>query len=195
MKVVLLNGPPRAGKSQSAKIIYEKYLNTYVWGFSYHLKRFVHGIYLGDYGWNLPPDVFDDTKNEPQELLSGNSWRQMYIHHSEIAIKPVHGKQWFGKMFLQIIEQETTDYTQAIIVPDSGFYDEALPVVEKFGAENVYLLNVYRSGTSFAGDSRSYIDLTDLGVKQFNVINNDNLAALEITLYHILSYQDFLVHV
>jgi len=93
---VLLNGPPRSGKSSIADAILNARsldASVAVIGMSFHLKRFVHSIYLGAEGFRLDPDHFDAVKGEPQDILDGMSWRQAYIHYSERVIKPLHGKE------------------------------------------------------------------------------------------------------
>jgi hypothetical protein len=176
MKVVLLNGPPRSGKSTSAKMLHQHIDDSTIIGFSYHLKRFTHGIYLGEKGWNQDPDVFDAVKNEPQLYLNGMSWRQVYIHYSEKVIKPLHGKRWFGNQWIKAAEDSKKS---VILVPDSGFYDEAEAVVEFFGTENVLLIRLYREGYDFNNDSRSYINLDKLQVESYDVINTDLICLKE----------------
>ena len=172
MKIVLINGPRRSGKSTLAKILWMRVQSSSeIIGFSYHLKRFVHGIYLGAKGFKMDPDVFDAVKEEPQPLLSGRSWRQMYIHYSENVIKPMHGKEWFGEQFTRAAV-ETGHET--IFVPDSGFREEAETVVRNFGASNVLLLRMHRTGCVYDSmDSRGYITLADLGVAEHDVENTE----------------------
>jgi hypothetical protein len=166
---VLLNGPKRSGKSSVADILSgsrEIDASVSVIGMSFHLKRFVHGIYLGMRGYRLDPDHFDLTKEHPQEILDGMSWRQAYIHYSESVIKPLHGKEWFGRMLIQQAKIEAADI---VVVPDSGFREEAEAVVKDAGAENVLLVRLHRPGHGFEGDSRGYVELDDLHVQSHDV--------------------------
>lgn len=168
MKIILLNGPPRVGKNTAAQMLEREILDSAIIGFSHHLKRMTHGVYLGRVGWDMDPDAFDGCKSEPQAMLGGRSWRQIYIHYSEQVIKPLHGKEWFGEQFLSAarVSGATT-----IIVPDSGFVQEAERVVREVGAPNVRLVRLYKDGCSFAGDSRDYISLKHLGVVENEVTN------------------------
>ncbi len=137
-------------------------------GFSHRLKRMTHGIYLGRTGWDMDPDAFDGCKSEPQAMLSGKSWRQIYIHYSEQVIKPLHGAEWFGEQFVQAARGSGAD---TVIVPDSGFVPEAERAVREFGAANVRLVRLYKQGCTFAGDSRDYISLKHLGVAENEITN------------------------
>ena len=120
--IILLNGPPSSGKSTAARHLQQVLGPVDVIGFSWHLKRMVHGVYLGRAGWDLDPDHFNAVKELPQDILDGRSWRQMYIHYSEKVIKPMHGDRWFGDMF---VKSARASAHPVIAVPDSGFVSEA----------------------------------------------------------------------
>jgi hypothetical protein len=140
-------------------------------GFSYHLKHFVHGIYLGEQGWDLDPDTFNAVKEKPQELLGGMSWRQAYIHYSEKVIKPLHGPEWFGEQLVRTALEHDADL---VIIPDSGFREEAERVVREAGSTNALLVRMHRDGCVFdATDSRSYIYLDDLDVASVDLLNSE----------------------
>ena len=168
MKIILLNGPPRVGKNTAANMLAKQFHGCAVIGFSHHLKRMVHGIYYGNKGWYMDPDEFDGCKSEPQAILDGMSWRQAYIHYSENVIKPLHGKEWFGEQFMRAARAADADL---VVVPDSGFPQEAERVVREVGAHNVRLVRLYKDGCTFAGDSRAYISLKHLGVTESEVQN------------------------
>lgn len=166
---VLLNGPRRSGKSSCAAAIQNSRridASISVIGMSFHLKRFVHGIYMGRRGFALDPDHFDATKEHPQEILGGRSWREAYIHYSERVIKPLHGNDWFGRMLLRQAKEDAADI---VVVPDSGFREEAEILIKDVGAGNVLLIRLHREGHGFAGDSRGYVSLLDLCVETYDV--------------------------
>ncbi len=176
--IILLNGPKRVGKDTAATMLRMAATDEpAIIGFSHHLKRMVHGIYLGYAGFMLDPNYFDAVKDDPQEFLAGipngptwygDTWRGAYIHYSENVIKPIHGKEWFGKMFVKAAHEA---FRRTVIVPDSGFREEAERVIREFGADHVTLIRLHREGIDFTGDSRSYIDLSDLGVVCCDVEN------------------------
>jgi hypothetical protein len=167
---VLINAPKRAGKTTFANMIRQEFHDTAVIGMSYHLKRFVHGIYLGQQGFALDPDAFDAIKELPQDLLGGMSWRQAYIHYSENVIKPLHGKEWFGA---QLLRQARETGADLIAVPDSGFIEETNHVIKNVGAQNVLLCRMYRRDCKFdSTDSRGYI--YPEGVKTVEIVNRED---------------------
>jgi hypothetical protein len=177
-RIVLINGAPRAGKNTLAAMIHAmRPSDSNVIGFSHHLKRCVHAIHFGLGTFDMDPDYFDRVKNEPQAMLNGLSWRQEYIRFSEEYIKPQFGKEWFGQKFVEAAQRNPA---KLIIVPDSGFRQEAEVVIRAFGFDNVYLVRLHREGCKFTGDSRSHISLEDLGVPDHDLINETgNLGRLE----------------
>ncbi len=167
-RFVLLNAPPRAGKNTGAEALAGMIPGALVLGMAFHLKRMVHGVYLGRAGWDADPDCFDAIKGTPQALLDGMSWRQAYIHYSEQVIKPLHGPEWFGEQFLRAARDSGAP---VVLVPDSGFVPEAERVVREAGAECVLLVRIHKLGCTYLGDSRSYISLGHLGVEERDVAN------------------------
>ena len=167
-RIVLINAPPRSGKNTLAEMMRTALDDVAVIGFSHHLKRSVHAIHFGEAGWAMDPDCFDAIKGEPQEILGGRTWRQEYIRFSEVYIKPQLGEKWFGRQFMSSVHS----CGRSIIgVPDSGFLEEAEEAVHQVGPENVLLVRLHKEGCTYAGDSRTYIDLSHLGVLQFDARN------------------------
>lgn len=170
MKFVLLNGPPRSGKTTAAKML-QTILGEDrcdVIGYSYHLKRMVHAIY------GLPPDTdpdaFDAVKDTSNPIFFGMSPRQAYIMWSEKAAKVFHGDDFFGKMLLRAAEATGKEF---FMVPDSGFRKEAEVLIDAVDPKNILLVHLRRHGCTFEGDSRNFIKLKDLGVLEWEVWNTN----------------------
>jgi len=106
--------------------------------------------------------------------------RQALIHVSENVVKPVKGKDWYGRVTVDNYMKKGFN-----VVTDSGFREEAEAVVKKVGAENVILVHLEREGCSFnpEKDSRSYIDLSDLGVQTISFKNSEEISAKQIVKY------------
>lgn len=171
--VIFINGPPRSGKDTLALTLLYRLRGLQVVKFARHIKRaahFAHGLY------NLvdEPEHFDAVKDQPRGEFFGATPRRAYIEFSENYMKPLHGKDVFGKILAREMDQLVRRVLglTGFAISDSGFADEAAPVIRRFGAENCLLLRIHAEerGCSFEGDSRSYIDLP--GVRTHDIENN-----------------------
>lgn len=180
-KIILVNGPPRAGKDTAQEAVEDSIRCK----FAQSVKEGTHAAFGLD-PRQYPMDVFEAVKDEPNTLFFGRTPREAYISYSEDFMKPFTGDpQVFGKLLVRWIKGflETEElvvmghlpkyYPMPFIVTDSGFREEAEAIVEAFGASNVKLIRVHREGCTFDGDSRNYIDLSDLDVETEDVVNND----------------------
>lgn len=166
-KAILLNGPPGCGKDTAAAIA-RNYLDgkhhvrsfqgfkTAHHKFANPLKAAAHTLY----GLPFSADYYEkefghDWKNKPQVEFFGKTPREIYISLSEDFAKVHGGEQFFGRIAARAIALEKS--TNVFVFSDSGFADEAIPVIQRLGVSNVLVVEIERSGTSFAGDSRSYI--------------------------------------
>lgn len=105
------------------------------------------------------------------------SSREALIHVSENVIKPLKGKDYYGKKLVEKIESSSERF---YFVPDSGFFSEATMVAEK--GYMVIIAQLERSGTTFEGDSRSLLNKDDFkeysNIKFCQIDNNSSLDAL-----------------
>lgn len=174
MKILFLNGPPRSGKDTAAEYLHLHY-DAYKVKFAKALKEGTHALFgLGA----LPDDHFENAKNKPNAIFFGMSPRQAYIHVSENLVKPVMGSRFFGKVALETIKRAESDGHDLVVISDSGFADEAQPIIEYYGQGSTYLLRILadKRGCTFDGDSRSYIKL-DLPPDNIWVIENNDTPA------------------
>ena len=168
--VIFLNGPPRAGKDTLAN-----HLCRVLPGFrnvklSAVLKERTHALYGMPYA---PHDAFEAVKGEPHPEFMGLTPRQAYINVSEMLFKPAHGADVFGRILAEYMEAAAEGaLLPGFVVSDSGFAAEAAPIVERFGAVNCQLVRIHAEGRgcSFAGDSRSFIELP--GVRTADLHND-----------------------
>lgn len=166
MKIVMLNGPPRSGKDEAVKALAKEF-NIRHYKMSYPLKRTVRTF------WNLTDDeekYLEAHKEDPQKIFAGRSYRQVQISLSEDWAKPVFGSDVFGIIARRALSIPTD--TQFTVISDSGFFDEAVPLVRLTGPRSVLLIHISRPGTSFENDSRSYIELEQHGVTTVHVDNH-----------------------
>lgn len=158
MKLILLNGPPRSGKDEAAKIL-KSYLviNTRVYHekFSAPIKRaFASAANARIENFNV--DYYEEHKEEVIPWL-GVSYRQWQIDFSEKFMKPLYGENIFGRMLLDRLEERKHDGA-ICIVSDCGFQIEFETLLAAFDPADILLIRLYREGCSFKGDSREYVD-------------------------------------
>lgn len=171
MKIIFLNGPPGCGKDYAGHILWEWFGHAQVFKFAGTLKERAHAFYeqCDEAGHPLPHDAFEHVKDTPLDQFEGKTPREVYIGVSELFVKPMHGDKQFGVWLADKIQRLRPEVA---VITDSGFRGEAEVLVERFGAENCLLARIHREGYDFSSDSRSYIDLADLGVQCLD-INND----------------------
>lgn len=181
--IVLLNGPPGAGKDTGADLLAAALRPGAARRFkmSQPLKDAVRAMF----GWDDAAAAFCEAhKNKPFPELLGLSYRQWQIEVSERLVKVVGGADAFGRLAAARL-QPTGE--PVAVCSDSGFASEAVPLIPLAGrrgnAPDVLLVRVRRPGTSFAGDSRSYIDLSEHGVGAVWV---DNDSTPEVYLGRLL---------
>ena len=172
MRLILLNGPPRSGKDTAATAIIGANIPYFGrqapvrFGMAQHLKEATHALYGHP---DRRFDYYEETKDIPNADFFGLTPRQAYIAVSEKLMKPLHGEDVFGRIYVRRIK---TLFATCIIAPDAGFAAEWNPVIAEYGAENLLLIQVYadKRGKTFKGDSRSYIHLP--GVETRAVTND-----------------------
>ena len=176
--VVLLNGPPRAGKDTAGRALRELPFAVEVMKFAGGLKEATHALF------GIPPavnmaDLFEDAKDEPSEWFGGMSPRRAYITVSEVLTKPTLGRDHFGRAFVRRLALAHANGARLAVVTDCGFAEETAPVIEAVGKDAVLLIRVAAParGCSFNGDSRSFIRLP--GVAAFD-IENDVAGSSEV---------------
>ena len=179
-KIVLFNGPPRSGKDTATRFAMEYFGKRAVhYRFAGPLKDAVHGLF------GLPgimQEHFDSVKDIPQELFFGMSPREAYIWLSENAVKPKFGKTFFANVAVNNLSRITNDST--VIISDCGFFEEVDALIKAFGKDNVAIVYLKRTGTSFDGDSRNYV--THVDCKQYAITNDVSLVEFNEKIIDIL---------
>ena len=105
------------------------------------------------------------------------SSREALIHVSESVVKPVKGKDYYGKKLVEKIEDSSERF---YFVSDSGYFEEASSVADK--GYRVIIAQLMRSGATFEGDSRSLLNKDDFkeysNIKFCQIDNNSSLDDL-----------------
>jgi len=158
--LILLNGPPRSGKDTAGRWL-SQWLNLPLVKLTAPLDRAVVAFF------NLDPQRWaylrEEGKDCPAPELQGLTPRQVLIALGERWAKPLFGQDIFGRLA-----------PKWGVVTDLGFRAEAEALVQP---GRTFLVRVYRPGCSFANDSRSYVDLSDLGVPTYHLENKGTLEA------------------
>ena len=181
MKVVLINGPPYSGKDTAGKHLESVIPGVRRMKFAEHLKRSV----LQDFGLpqDMDLDAWDPIKDQPLDVFCGLSFRQALIKKAEQQVKPFFGNDFYGRMFLRSLRKAKVDGVICAAVTDSGFAEEAIPVMEAVGQENVLLLRTHRTEHTFAGDSRNYLELP---VRTCDLYNNGSLGRVGVDAEYLV---------
>lgn len=173
MKIIVFNGPPGCGKDEGVLTLVK---DKGVIPFSF--KRSLKAITLAIYG--VSEAKWDSWySREGKELkrpeLNGLSCRQALIKVSEEVIKPAYGDSFFGESESKYLKNISTSnsYSSAGACSDGGFNSEVIPLVEAFGAENVFIVRIFREGCTYEGDSRNWIDTDAILDNHYITIFND----------------------
>lgn len=175
MKIVLINGAPRSGKDSAGNMIAAAAPGRWtVSKFSKGMKERCHAAYriLNSNGSPAPHDYFENVKDEPSRRFLGITPREAYIAFSEKFMKPLHGEDVFGHMLVEELDS-LEKYPDGMLITDSGFYHEAVVLVDTYGSEDMTLIRLHRVGYTFDNDSRNLINLTCAGVRTHDVNSPD----------------------
>lgn len=151
-KCVILNGPPGCGKDTIAKLLVEQA------DFSQcENKESIFDIAIAMTGLSREEWFARyrdrELKEKPWDRIKGYSQRALLIYISEECVKPYLGKAWIGKLAAEAAYNKPGN----AVFSDGGFQEEMGELQQKFGKENVLLVQLFRPGFSFDGDSRNYL--------------------------------------
>lgn len=162
--VILLTGPPGAGKDTIADAFVKRYPEFEKRKFAEPIRKWL------TFQWGIPEDQIDNRKNQICPVTS-QTYRQMMIDYSEKFMKPTYGKDIFGFWMVATLHRDRPS-----IISDSGFVDETEVLVWQ-RLWRIVKFDVVREGTNFENDSRSYWDLAE--VPSQTLLNNGTpLAAV-----------------
>lgn len=135
----------------------EDSFKQYFFGFLYALGALLNNKYLMSLGYY--------------------SSREALIFVSECVWKPMLGEDHYGKSLANKIYCSPESF---FFAGDGGFSSEIAPLLDK--GYNVYIVKLERCGTTFEGDSRSYLNEEDFkeysNIKFLTLENNEGLDEL-----------------
>lgn len=188
--IILLNGPAGCGKDYAAVELCKRLdpARTHHDKFARFVKESCHAAYgIFVKGRPAPHDWFEGRKDQPCSELFGTTPRDVYISFSEDMMKPLHGKDIFGRLLLRSLLSKN-DKLDTVIVSDSGFLEEARVLFDYYGPKNVTLVHLHRPGCTFEGDSRSYVSAEALGLEGASEVSNPGDATFIQTLIERVPY-------
>lgn len=161
-KLIILNAPKGCGKDVAAEHLVKVMYNHHHVEFKTPVKELVKSFYsLTDKEHELL--YRRENKEVPQSCLMGKSIRDCYIHVSENVIKHTFGRDVFGVLLANSLEDGVS------VASDGGFIEEVEAVAKEIGKENILIVQIHSNGKSFEGDSRSYLYVD--GVRTVSVNN------------------------
>lgn len=176
MLVVVINGPAKSGKDTICEELVSRFNHEDLNVVHMEFKELLFDAVTRTAGvsrqlWDSLYDRKYKERPSPYLVVDGEqiSPRNMMIHISENVMKPIFGKDVFGKAFterLKQVEASSGGKKTLVVVSDGGFIEEALPVVQYLGKDNYLLIRLHRVDKSgeeytFAGDSRNYLYAND----------------------------------
>lgn len=178
--IVLLNGPPEAGKDTAARIIANLLPECKDYKISKPLKEGVVAI-LGFPRTHIA--AFEEDKDEPSNTLNGHSYREAQIRLFEDYIKPMYGSEALGHIAIRGIMSLPA---KNVTVSDAGLSVEVKPILDHFGRNKVALLEIHRPGHDFTGDIRQWIDEELQFIHRETIQNQFDLDLFEIQIKKVL---------
>jgi hypothetical protein len=168
-KVVILNCPKRSGKDAVGLYLKDVGLPVELVSFKEKLIEIALCVSM------IPKQEWDQRyeydKEVPWDKLGGLSQREYLIKISEDWVKPVHGKDYFGKALVEKVKS-FNDNNLFYIVTDGGFNEETQTVIDAFGINNVMIMQWCRNGSNWDGDSRNWV--TCAPERTFQLENNND---------------------
>lgn len=172
--VIILNGPPFSGKDFLAEEARKNF--RYNTAFYCKVLQFKKKLFdLTKLIYSVSDEEWDrwyerDLKEVPREELGGLSPRTALQHVSENVIKPIFGKDYFGKSLAKEIK-DGVNY----VVSDGGFPEELVPVCEK---ADVTVICILSDGCDYTGDTRRYLDESEVNGTVIDFYNHKDFASV-----------------
>jgi len=159
-KIILINGPPSSGKDRAGMIL-RRIRGVRLYKMSRPIKEGLREFF--SFSTEIMKDHVEPFKDEVKvPIFNGMTWREVQISLSEDWAKKEFGDDIFGELAVNYLQLPTSFDMTAIT--DTGFRSEVLPIVRAFGVDNCLLIQLTRKGCPYEGDSRSYLELDDIGV-------------------------------
>lgn len=172
-KILLLNAPKGAGKDTIGRCLKD------ITGCG--VREFKNALYECAYPFSRCSSYTEfikyctdrKLKEQPSPLFRGRSPRDFIIHVSEDIAKPFFGEAFFGEKAAESIS--VGDFERGVVFTDSGFVEEVLPLIKKFGYNIVIVQFTGQGSEDFKGDSRNFINVRGCPTIKMSQKNEDIL--------------------
>jgi len=154
--VIVLNGPPRAGKDTAIEILQEVFREGDVYQFFRPIKEMLHA----ELGLDVRHDHYETQKDEPLEEFGGMTPRRAYIDKGE-RLQAEFGHSVLLDTYFEAISSSTAP----ILITTCGNDGEACEIASIFGNDNVLVLRIHKDGCDFSQDSRSWVTSSHLNLR------------------------------
>jgi len=158
-KIIVLCGPPKSGKDtfagwiDSYKRKQEPHASIVHVRLGLPLREITHALF------GVPGSVmqFEHTKDAPSAYFNGMTPREAYIWVDNAIVRPTFGNSHYAKITLRRLTNVHEDTLMVINGPRD--HEDTQPFIDEYGKDNVLVLNLHQEGTTWEGDSRSYLPL------------------------------------
>lgn len=162
-KIIMFNGPPRAGKDTAGAICQS------LLGADAHLVKFTDAVKEETHrerGLVCATDAFEILKDKPLPEFGGMTPRQAYIEKSD-RLKKERGPYIVAEM---LVDRLAAVKAPIIVNTDLGYDFEGAALRDYVGAPNTTLIRLHRPDRDYSADCRNWVHMND--VASFDV-NND----------------------
>jgi hypothetical protein len=155
MYIVAFNGPPRSGKDTLSHFFADKVdSDSNIACIEVSLStplRFIAYAMTNWTGATNGPNYEKFKTTHFEEF--GKDGRQIMIDVSERFLKPAYGQDIMSRMLLT----NHFAFDGVMLIRDSGFQNEIEFLSHCVGPENLFVVNVQRTGCDFSNDSREWV--------------------------------------
>lgn len=178
------SGPPRSGKDTIAKVLEHTLISRHgVRVQSLALSTPMRTVVYNMLGIDYDDEHYEKHKDIPQAAFGGKSIRQAMIAFTEDHVKPQYGAGFWAT---SLLARRWDPRPEVLIITDVGFPAEVEILTEAYGIENVVYPQITRPGTSFDGDSRSFVGAKG---RTTTVINDEDVEVAAGRIYGRLMNQ------
>lgn len=154
--VIVLNGPPRAGKDTAIAILEQVFAESETYQFFRPIKELLHR----ELGLDVGYDHYEVLKDTPLPEFGGMTPRQAYIDKGD-RMQAEFGHSILLDTYFEAIASSSAP----LLITTCGMDSEGLEIASIFGTENVFVIRIHKDGHDFSQDSRSWVVSPTLNIK------------------------------